>query len=95
MADDGTDHATRFDPLSGAGPLTACIAIRSHSAVFMVSDRMLASGDIQFEPPAEKIMFLTNSIAVMASGDSAFHHEIMKDAAGLRLSVLGSVLTRD
>jgi hypothetical protein len=40
---------------------------------------MITSGDIQFEPPSEKIIFLTSSIAVMGSGDSAFHHEIMKD----------------
>lgn len=58
--------------------MTVCIATRSHSAVFLISDRMITSGDIQFEA-VEKIMFLTSSIAVMGSGDSAFHHEIMKD----------------
>jgi hypothetical protein len=64
---------------SGAKPLTVCIAIRSQAAIFLVSDRMITSGDIQFEPPSEKIIFLTSCIAVMAAGDSAFHHEVMKD----------------
>jgi hypothetical protein len=59
--------------------MTVCIAARSFGAVFLISDRMITSGDIQFEPPAEKITFLTSSIAVMASGDSGFHNEIMKD----------------
>jgi ATP-dependent protease HslVU (ClpYQ) peptidase subunit len=64
---------------TGDFPVTVCIAVRSYSGVFLISDRMITSGDIQFEPPAEKINFLTSSIAVMASGDSAFHNEIMKD----------------
>lgn len=59
--------------------MTVCIAARSGSAVFLVSDRMVTAGDMQFAPPLEKIMFLTSSIAVMAAGDSAFHHEIMGD----------------
>ncbi|MCI0618955.1 hypothetical protein L0244_38775, partial [bacterium] len=59
--------------------VTVCIAARSFSAVFLVSDRMITSGDIQFEPPVAKIFFLTSSIAIMAAGDSAFHTEIMKD----------------
>lgn len=59
--------------------MTVCIAARSHSAVFLVSDRMITAGDVQFEPPMEKIMFLSSAIAVMASGDSVFHHEIMTD----------------
>jgi ATP-dependent protease HslVU (ClpYQ) peptidase subunit len=61
--------------------VTVCIAIRSHSTVFLISDRMITAGDIQFEPPAGKIIFLTASIAVMGAGDSAFHHEIMKDVS--------------
>lgn len=59
--------------------MTVCIAARSFSAVFLVSDRMITAGDIQFEPPVAKITFLTSSIAVMAAGDSAFHSEIMSD----------------
>jgi hypothetical protein len=40
---------------------------------------MVTAGDIQFEPPSEKIVFLTSSIAVMGAGDSAFHHEVLTD----------------
>jgi hypothetical protein len=39
---------------------------------------MLTSGDIQFEPPlTSKLTQLTTSLAVMQSGDAAFHSEIM------------------
>jgi len=40
---------------------------------------MITAGDVQFEPPTGKIIFLTSSIAVMAAGDSTFHHEITTD----------------
>jgi hypothetical protein len=40
---------------------------------------MITAGDIQFEPPAQKVFFLTRSIAVMASGDLSFHSEIMNE----------------
>jgi hypothetical protein len=40
---------------------------------------MITAGDIQFEPPASKISFFTSSIAIMASGDSAFHTEIKQE----------------
>lgn len=63
----------------GDGAVTVCIAARSYSSVFLVSDRMITAGDIQFEPPVAKISFLTSSIAVMASGDSAFFAEILAD----------------
>src|SRR4051794_18031389 len=59
--------------------VTVCIASRSYGAVFGISDRMITSGDIQFEPPARKIHFLTSSIAIMASGDLAFHTEILDE----------------
>ena len=59
--------------------MTVCIAARSGTALFLVSDRILTSGDVQFEPPAGKIIFVTSCIAVMAAGDSAFHHELMTD----------------
>jgi hypothetical protein len=40
---------------------------------------MVTAGDIQFEPPAQKVYFLTSSIAIMASGDLAFHTEILAE----------------
>jgi hypothetical protein len=45
---------------SGTEPLTVCIAIRGLSTIFLISDRMITSGDIQFEPPNEKIIFPTS-----------------------------------
>jgi hypothetical protein len=40
---------------------------------------MITAGDIQFEPVSPKTLFVTNSIALMASGDSAFHAEVLTD----------------
>jgi 20S proteasome alpha/beta subunit len=57
--------------------VTVCIAARSFDAIFLASDRMLTSGDVQFEPPTPKILFLTPAIAVMAAGDSGFHAEVL------------------
>jgi len=38
-------------------------------AIFGASDRMITSGDIEFEPPMQKIWQLTGSIAMMVAGD--------------------------
>jgi hypothetical protein len=57
--------------------VTVCIAARSQGILVLASDRMLTAGDIQFEPTNGKIVALTSSIAMMASGDNAFHTEIM------------------
>ena len=59
--------------------MTVCIASRTYGAVFGISDRMVTSGDIQFEPSAQKMHFLTSSIAIMASGDLSFHTEILSE----------------
>ncbi len=61
--------------------MTVCIAARSGNVIFLVSDRMIASGDIQFEPPAAKIIPLTSAIAIAASGDSSFHNEVVKEVS--------------
>jgi len=57
--------------------VTVCIAARSQGGLVLASDRMLTAGDIQFEPPTSKMTLLTSSIALMASGDSSFHVEVM------------------
>jgi 20S proteasome alpha/beta subunit len=59
--------------------MTVCIAARSHNIIFGVADRMITSGDVQFEPLSGKITSVTNSIAVMMSGDAAFHAEVMSE----------------
>jgi hypothetical protein len=59
--------------------VTVCVAaICDNDSIFGAADRMLTAGDIQFEPPAIKISVLTTSIAVMTSGDSALHAEILQ-----------------
>jgi len=57
--------------------VTVCIAARSVAMIIAASDRMLTSGDIQFEPSAGmKLTQLTNSIFAMTSGDSLLQTEI-------------------
>jgi ATP-dependent protease HslVU (ClpYQ) peptidase subunit len=68
--------------------VTVCIAARSYGSIFFASDRMLTSGDIQFEPQIQKVTFVTNAVAIMMSGDAAFHSEIM---SGVTVDVLEMV----
>jgi hypothetical protein len=57
--------------------VTVCIAARAGNIVVGASDRMLTSGDIQFEPSAgTKIYALSNSMFMMTAGDSALHAEM-------------------
>ena len=57
--------------------MTVCIAARAQNVIVAASDRMLTSGDVQFEPSAgTKIVSLTNSIFTMTSGDAALQAEI-------------------
>ena len=58
--------------------MTVCIAaICTENSVIGASDRMITSGDIQFEPPQTKIITLTNSVVVMIAGDTAMQLEIL------------------
>jgi hypothetical protein len=59
--------------------MTVCIAARSEAMLLMVADRMITSGDIEFEPPIAKITLLTSSIAIMFSGDSALYAEVAQE----------------
>ena len=59
-------------------PVTVCIAaIYNNSSIIGVSDRMITAGDIQFEPPARKIVPVTNSIAVMTAGDANIQQQLL------------------
>jgi 20S proteasome alpha/beta subunit len=59
--------------------VTVCIAaIYERSGVFSASDRMITAGDIQFEPPVEKVRYLTRSCLVMFAGDAAMQAEIIQ-----------------
>jgi len=61
-------------------PVTVCVAVRSKgNAIFGASDRMLTSGDVEFEPDTAKIIPITASIVVMTAGDSAFQAEILRE----------------
>jgi 20S proteasome alpha/beta subunit len=67
--------------------MTVCVAAMSEGRVIGASDRMLTSGDIEFEPLQSKILGITNSIAVMIAGDMALQTEIL-------INVIDEVQTR-
>jgi hypothetical protein len=64
--------------------VTVCIAaIYARSGVFSASDRMITAGDVQFEPPVEKVRYLTSSCLVMFAGDAAMQAEIIQATQSL------------
>src|SRR6266481_8114545 len=57
--------------------LTVCIAaIFEGTGVVGASDRMITSGDVEYEPPQTKLVTLTTSITAMIAGDAHFQTEI-------------------
>jgi hypothetical protein len=70
--------------------MTVCIAARCGNSVVCAADRMLTSGDIEFEPNSRrKIFAVTKSIVVMTSGDASFQSVILR---GLTQHVTEKVL---
>ena len=62
------------------GAVTVCVAtISTRSSVFGASDRMLTSGDVEFEPHAPKVVPLTNSMVLMSAGDAGVQAEVASD----------------
>lgn len=59
--------------------MTICVAAlcENNQAVVGASDRLLVtgSGTFKFEPPASKIYFLTEWVALLVAGSSSFHAE--------------------
>jgi hypothetical protein len=61
----------------GKRSVTVCIAARAGGLLIGASDRMLTSGDIEFEPNvSSKIVPVTPSIMAMSAGDASFNAEI-------------------
>ena len=59
--------------------MTVCVAaICENNILFGASDRMLTSGDVEFEPRTQKIYQVTNSISVMIAGDAGLQSEILQ-----------------
>lgn len=60
--------------------MTVCAAaICEYNRVIGVSDRMITTGDIEFEPPQTKVFHLSSSLCVMTAGDTTLQTEIMRD----------------
>jgi hypothetical protein len=58
--------------------VTVCIAARAENVIFGISDRMLTSGDVQFEPTAgSKLFGMTNSLFAMTAGDAGLQANIL------------------
>jgi hypothetical protein len=82
--------------------MTICIAaIAGNGMIFGASDRMITSGDIEYEPTITeetrekgaplKVFHVTNSIAVMTAGDASTHSEILQNV----LRVVGARISQD
>ena len=60
--------------------MTVCVvAMCGGNILFGASDRMLTSGDVEFEPEISKIYEVTNSITAMIAGDESLQSEILQD----------------
>ena len=67
----------RYNRQRRASRVTVCVAaICRGGRIVGAADRMLTSGDVEFEPQQPKIYQLTTSIAVMIAGDASIHSEI-------------------
>jgi 20S proteasome alpha/beta subunit len=59
--------------------MTVCIAARCGNSIVCAADRMLTSGDVEFEPMSRrKIFAVTKSIVLMTSGDASFQSAILR-----------------
>ena len=71
--------------------MTVCIAAicDGSNVVIGASDRMLTSGDIEFEPAQTKVFNLTSSIVAMVAGDASFQMGVLgkvQDEVNARVS---------
>jgi len=60
--------------------MTVCVATISQGGVILgASDRMLTSGDVEFEPESAKVHALTTAIVSMSAGDASLQAQILAD----------------
>src|SRR6266699_840463 len=71
-------YTVSYNPREGIGVTVCVAAICEGNTILGASDRMLTAADIQFEPEQSKIVPVTNSIAIMVSGDSAVQAEVLQ-----------------
>lgn len=58
--------------------MAVCVAAMCDNNILLgASDRMLTSGDVEFEPETPKIYTPTNSIVVMVAGESSLQTQIL------------------
>jgi hypothetical protein len=63
--------------------VTVCIAARAGAVIFGATDRMLSSGDVQFEPTGgTKRIVLSSAIFAMIAGDAGLQDQIMAAMLG-------------
>ena len=63
--------------------MTVCVsAICDNAFILAASDRMLTSGDVQFQPPQRKVFHVTDNIIGLVAGDFALQTEIFAAVYG-------------
>ena len=68
--------------------MTVCIAAICELGIVGISDRMVTSGDIQYEHSASKITQLTPNVVAMMAGDASFQSEILQMLANVMANSL-------
>lgn len=59
--------------------MTVCVATMSRGVIFGACDRMITSGDIEFEPDnLRKFFWFTSSMVAMWAGDAGFQAEVIQ-----------------
>jgi hypothetical protein len=59
--------------------VTVCVATMSRGVIFGACDRMITSGDIEFEPDnLRKFWWFTTSVVAMWAGDAGFQAEVIQ-----------------
>jgi hypothetical protein len=83
----GRRNATimRRNRLKKGEPMTICIAaIANNRTIFSAFDKMITSGDFQYEPPYTKganikLNIVHDSVAILTSGSPSIHAQIFQD----------------
>ena len=60
--------------------MTICISAicENYNMIVTASDRMITTGDVQFEPDSRKVIPLTRSIFLLIAGDTPLQYEIIR-----------------
>ena len=71
-------HIPRRQPNERKPPVTVCIGVISSPILIVATDRMITSGDIQFEQQQPKIFNVAHNTLALISGDISVQTELVE-----------------